>query len=417
MTPLKVRGRRGQKARLRAQRKEQERLAAIQGGDTISPISTPERTYVPSRLESLPTEIIESIFLYSRNINLPRASLALGHTLSSTSFKHVVLRNWLTDPYLDRKLSGKISKLQSALLRCRWFDEPMLMHALQQVCISSLAAFFQNPSSYSMGRVTNAPPHNALLGLGCPIADTSTMTITAFVENLQVWSASSRRSQSWEWISHSNEKFQLAIPDYAGMIQLGTFDVPDDQSPPSFNPLCDFKLAYGCEIPAKVLHRPWTKSKRDFLDALMSVGTELNWITSSNGEVAEKSLREAILQEDNSTVEVLLRRSGTCRWLVGGLGTKGQVPFVAPPGIRVELVHIRLAIFEGGCNPGIVRMLALAIPSKELPVDDDDIMEWATARKERGDKRAMWLLEEIGTWRTRLQESRYFQGQCRCTRF
>lgn len=90
MTPIKVRGKRGQKARLRAQR--ERRAAAI---DQLEMTPSPSRLLpqlFQSKLESLPTEIIESIFLYSKNLDLPRASLALGTALSSTGFKHLVLR-------------------------------------------------------------------------------------------------------------------------------------------------------------------------------------------------------------------------------------------------------------------------------------------------------------------------------------
>ncbi|KAL8669337.1 MAG: hypothetical protein Q9224_007746, partial [Gallowayella concinna] len=201
MTPVKIRGRRGQKARLRAQREERERFAATDDLDKISSTSASDATYVQSKLESLPTEIIESIFLYSRNLDLPRASLALGEILSSSGFKHVVLRAWLTDPYLDDNRNEdearEDGKLQSGLLRCRWVDEAMFTHVLHDVRISKLTAFFQNPSPSSMSRVTDAAPSNALLGPGCPIADTSTKTITAFVENLQ--DNGNIHKRKWDW--------------------------------------------------------------------------------------------------------------------------------------------------------------------------------------------------------------------------
>ncbi|KAL8681718.1 MAG: hypothetical protein Q9186_002165 [Xanthomendoza sp. 1 TL-2023] len=393
MTPVKIRGRRRQKARLRAQREERERFAATDDLDKISSTSASEATYVQSKLESLPTEIIESIFLYSRNLNLPRASLALGEILSSSGFKHVVLRAWLTDPYLDDNRNEdearEDGKLQSGLLRCRWVDEAMFRHVLHDVRISKLTAFFQNPSPSSMSRVTDAAPSNALLGPGCPIADTSTKTITAFVENLQ--DNGNIHKMKWEWVSHSNEKFSLVMPDYPGRIWLERFDVPDDEHPSSAEFICDFEVADGCEIPIKVLYGPWSQSKLKFLHALMNASAVLDWETSSNGEMAARSLEEAILQEDMPVLEVFLRKQR-----LDSLNSPSEI-YSWPFHISVPIRHkyLRLAILEGNCNPEIVSMLLYRGRFNDLRLDDSDIVEWATARNLQGDKRAAWLLEEI----------------------
>ena len=61
-----------------------------------------------SILESLPVELIEKIFLYSLNVNLPRASVALTSALSSERIYRALILLAFWDDYggrteLDRK--------------------------------------------------------------------------------------------------------------------------------------------------------------------------------------------------------------------------------------------------------------------------------------------------------------------------
>ncbi|KAL8773563.1 MAG: hypothetical protein Q9209_001668 [Squamulea sp. 1 TL-2023] len=395
MTPIKVRGKRGQKARLRAQR---ERRAAIEAEDlemTSSPsplLSQPIR----SKFESLPTEIIESIFLYCKNLELPRASLALGSTLSSTGFKHLVLRAFLIDPYLEHRIDDETCEtgnLQSALLRCGWLDEAMFTHALNDARLSKLAAFFQNPSPSSMHKAIDVAPHNALLGPGCPVPDTSTPSIASFIDSLKPQSGLCEK-RSWEWVSHSDEEFSLQMPEYPGRILLGSPGSLEHEYTSSTELLYDFQLANGCEIPIKVLHGPWSKTKINFLYLLMNACARLDWETSNNGEVAETSFREAIVQGNTSMVQVMLRNPVDAPY-----GSQNQIhnwPY--HPSIPVTQEHLRLAIFDGGCNTSIVNMLLKRGPFNGLRLDDNDIVDWATAKDEEHDERGKWLLRMIKDW-------------------
>ncbi|KAI4233368.1 MAG: hypothetical protein L6R40_007093 [Gallowayella cf. fulva] len=402
MTPIKIRGKRGQKARLRAQQEEGARLAATEELDMASSTTALETVTLLSRLEALPTEIIESIFLYSRNLNLPRASIALGQSLSSTGFKHLVLRAFLTDPYLkgvDSTESSETGNLQSALLRCRWVDEAMFMHALHDVRISKLAAFFQHPSPYTMSKVAGIAPHNALLGPGCPVSDTSTKTITEFVESLKIESKPSH-VMNWQWISHSNEKFSLhMLPDYPGKLYLESFNSPDHAVCPDWHGLiCDFQVAPECEIPTKVLSGPWTKSKLGLLHALKDSRASLDWERSNNGETAAMSFQNAILDENMPVLEVFLGKPSL------DLSTSHSVKEIQwwpnYPFVPLTQKHLRLAIFKGGCNPEVVSMLLYYGHTNSLLLDDD-VVDWATVRKEQGDPRAEWLIQTWG-WTVRM---------------
>ncbi|KAL2217041.1 hypothetical protein M432DRAFT_620145 [Thermoascus aurantiacus ATCC 26904] len=92
-----------------------------------------------SRLECLPVELIEKIFLYSLEVNLPRASPVLAAALSRERIYRVfiLLSFWDDSPAESNKSVAAISRimrpldympleeeqrraLQSAVLRCRW---------------------------------------------------------------------------------------------------------------------------------------------------------------------------------------------------------------------------------------------------------------------------------------------------------
>ncbi|KAL8780139.1 MAG: hypothetical protein Q9213_006594 [Squamulea squamosa] len=387
MTPIKIRGKRGQKARLRVQR---ERRAAVEELDMTPSLSSPPPEAIRSKLESLPTEILESIFLYSKNLELPRASLALGTALSSTGFKHIVLRAYLVDPYLEDDETRETGSLQSALLRCRWVDEAMFIHTLHHAPLSKLAAFFQNPSPSSMHKVTDVAPHNALLGPGCPISDTSTPTIASFVNSL---THQSERCEirKWEWVSHSDEKFSLQMLDHPGRIWLGRYEPPGYMSGKL---ICNFQLANGCEIPTKVLHGPWSETRLNFLQKLINAWAGFDWETSNNGEVAETSFREAIVQGNTSVLKVMLTPPVDLPY-----DSKKRIrngPYHSS--IPVTQEHLRLAILDGGCNTDVVNLLLRRGHNTDLRLDDSDLLDWAIAKNEEDDERGHWLLCRIRLW-------------------
>lgn len=394
MTPIKIRGKRGQKARLRAQRALRE---AVEERDMTASEGALAAEIPSAKLEFLPTEIIESIFLYSKNLELPRASLALGRALSSTGFKHLVLRAILVDPYLDDCIHDdetcETGDLQSALLRCRWVDEDMFSHALHQARLAKLTAFFQNPSHASMCNVNGAAPHNALLGPGCPVADTSTSTVAQFVESLKPQSGPLDKRR-WEWVSYSDIKYTMLFPDYPGRVWLCKYTGSGHEHTITSRFIYDFQLAHACEIPTKVLHGPWTKTKLNFLHALLNASATLDWETSNNGEVAETSLREAIVQGNTPFLQVMLRQPD----IAPSDSEKEIYSWPYCPGIPITQEHLRLAIFEGGCMSKLVNMLLRKGARRGLRLDDIDMLDWATAKDEEGDERGKWLLQTIRDW-------------------
>lgn len=113
-----------------------------------------------SRLESLPVEILQLIFLYSLEISLPRASPQLSHSLSSQSLYTWLIRlafssanpgsreGFFTPDFLPPPLDfwalpwEQRQKLQTDLLACRWCTLPLMRrcqreyvhHAIRRKC-------------------------------------------------------------------------------------------------------------------------------------------------------------------------------------------------------------------------------------------------------------------------------------------
>jgi hypothetical protein len=115
-----------------------------------------------SRLESLPVEIIQLIFLHCLEINLPRASPRLAHALSSQLLYAWLIRlafsstnpgsreNFFTPDFLPPPLDfwaltwQDRQQLQTKLLACRWCTLPLMRrcqreyvaHAIRRKCAS-----------------------------------------------------------------------------------------------------------------------------------------------------------------------------------------------------------------------------------------------------------------------------------------
>ena len=113
-----------------------------------------------SRLESIPTELLEAIFLKSLNLNLPLASPHLGATLSSKRTKMaMVLKAFPSNAESDlehyselqhilwagsgEKTKTAIGELQSRLLACRWMTWDLLKLCMETFVVRTLLREFR----------------------------------------------------------------------------------------------------------------------------------------------------------------------------------------------------------------------------------------------------------------------------------
>ncbi|KAL9024654.1 MAG: hypothetical protein Q9196_006353 [Gyalolechia fulgens] len=372
MTPVRVRGKRGQKARLQALQEESTQRAASEESEMI-----PEPGL--ATLECLPTEILQRIFLFSQNVALPQASLTLGKALSSTYVKHQLLRALVTDPCMGQppsvdylhppSVDYRIARLQTNLLRCRWVDLPSIKRAVAASMTSLLALLLGKPADgFSRADLVTSGILDALVDTGCPLQEHSDAELSRFVDDI----FSIPTNNPWvRWHSYAKAKGQgLHIDPKLGAMWIS--------QRPFF--VYNTRLRATCQIPTRLLHGPWTDSKKELLEFLMCTGAGLDPEDSNNEEVAAESLKEAIVQGDASLVSLLI----SC-WYTGAKSYRAEMP--------PSEEHLRLAIFKGGCKPEIIDLLGYCWNS--IDWNQDDFVEWATECKARGDERGSWLLERI----------------------
>ncbi|KAL8955564.1 MAG: hypothetical protein Q9183_006595, partial [Haloplaca sp. 2 TL-2023] len=285
-----------------------------------------------------------------------------------------------------------LAQTQSALLRCRWFGHAMFRYALHHLRVTALVRFFNEPGTSDV-RAT-CPPE-ALLGPGCPFTDTSSSAIAHLLEHSP--------STPWkiEWTTTTTHRYCLNVAtEGLWSIVISRID-GDDVTLDRESPLCKFEVAPGCRIPTKLLRGPWSRSKMDFLRMLIAAGAILDWDTSNNGEVADKGLREAIVQGNETVVRLL-----TQEWSKVAPEQRTTFPYIrgtrcAKCPITITIDHLRLAVLEGGCKEGVVKAVVVAITKLEnTRVDTDPVIEnWAVEKKARGDARGKWLLDYLAAER------------------
>ena len=132
-----------------------------------------------SRLESLPTELLEQIFLESLNVNLPLASSLLSTVLSSTPTKmaivlkvfpsnesvnleHYVELSQIVSAGSASDTETAIGELQSRILSCRWMTWDFLKLCMETFVVRTLLREFRDQNlPWLEGTPVEAQPRNA----------------------------------------------------------------------------------------------------------------------------------------------------------------------------------------------------------------------------------------------------------------
>ncbi|KAL9007516.1 MAG: hypothetical protein Q9173_007234 [Seirophora scorigena] len=362
MTPIRIRGKKGQKARLQALREQRANQTPSEASDILD--SPPP---LLSTLESLPTELLESIFLYSLDVNLPRASLTLGKALSSTHVKQKILQFLLTSPGGPGEGRWLLGKLQSQLLTCRWLDLASLHRALAAAMTSFVEKHLEKDVT---GFFSHQMPPVFMPTIAQLVSYVFAHPRAPDEDVIGCWSLGSLEgsnhieiSRTTIWVSSTNKLFE-------------------------------FEVSPGCEMPTRLLHEPWTAEKMEFLGILMEAGAALDPCGSNNAEVADHGLQEAIIQGNTGVVKLLRRKWEASERRICQVG--------------VTLDHVRTAIFRGGCKLEILGLLARPpayyrenaydpVVNFESLLDwkQEDILDWANERTHCGDERGRRLLELI----------------------
>ncbi|KAK5019003.1 arsenicals resistance [Cryomyces antarcticus] len=224
---------------------------------TNSIFSKRRKTAPLSRLEWLPTEIIQTIFFYSLNIDLPRSSYRIAAQLSSQYVYSRLLVRALYDPPNDhddaiaelrvttpdprsKELREADATLQTRLFTCRWMTWFTLRNFLQQAY------------TWHIRLCTHPEKH---------YRDTEKMEMSGVDTNLK-------------------DQYYCYSSAFFGFLRIHR----------------------GLSLPNKLLHGPWSKDKLSLLNFLQDRGFIVDWKNTSSGEIATQGLLEAIRENNEHAV-------------------------------------------------------------------------------------------------------------------
>ena len=415
MTPIRVRGRK-QKPSAKFQQANHV-LSPKASSNTIMSNSARK----PSALENLPTELLQQIFLQSLNLDLPRASLLLGSTLSSPHIKILlVLKAFSSDMGHGLEHSAEllrilrtrhdIVKLQSAILRLKWMNLDFLRQCIRVFVAKTLLRQFTR-RRYDWKDIDSKLTES---------------TVADFVEDayrkhsVGVEEHGVLGLQTYEWNTGGPIHLNLALGLRDGLVRLQVYTADHDN-----NLSCDgfrWRLLYcldGCQIPNKLLHGPWTDAKCDFLEVVTRGGASVDWINTTSGEVADSGLTEAVLEQNQRAVEVLVNiplRDITSQDYIdycagynhpyydGDAPRKIRIcgkdyvsreePIKSSVGVPSRTEHLRIAVAQQVFSKGIIKCL-LKSPSSRIDKEDSKVIQWALQKKTSGDRHGIWLYEML----------------------
>jgi large subunit ribosomal protein L14e len=282
----------------------------------------------------MPVELIQTIFLYSMNIALPRSSRTLARNLSS---EHIYVEFCMRALYITRNKPGVFSKLQSQLLQCKFFDW----------------SFFLRYARKAYHEVLTLPtePCDQLYG---------------------------------DWLYDDQvceESISEAVhaPMDPGLL---TNLIPQSIYPqghvigPRLSRLNYLGFAYGFFIPEKLLRGPWTTEKASFLYSLVCLHGQIDLEGSLAGETAKEGLYDAIRHNCQRAVAALAALLGSNKLLTTEV--------------------LRVAVLESGCDEYVVRHLLFSAQIfSTVDFHDPALWNWAKQAEELRNPKGCWLRDRL----------------------
>lgn len=303
-----------------------------------------------SLLEKLPTELLERVFQFCLNLDLPSASPVIAGKLSSvTVFNWTVMRvfgsSWDRGYGRERVVSDKSfedggdvrsgegssgqwgdenGELQSRVLKCRWASLEVLLRA-KEAWIQRYAA--DRPFVPLRKFISASNPHQTtefkaqalklistdfLKSMNPIRASTSPALITS--ENIDSLPTTPPPEQPPPPPSEPPEPrltpSEFHDLDYASFLQFTS--QPDGPSPYPYiswspSPSSPYSmLPPETEIPHSLLTPPFTPQTLQHLFHLLKSGARISWLASTSGEVAFSGLKDAIRECNVEAVHLLV---------------------------------------------------------------------------------------------------------------
>lgn len=375
-----------------------------------------------SRLESLPTELLEQIFLQSLNVSLPLASSHLSTVLSSTHLKMSVLfKIFSSDSNISNlehygELSHiltagsadgtyrAIGKLQSRILACRWMTWNFLQLYLENFIVRTLLREFRarnlpwpeglRASDPKLMRWHGGAPVresvvrdfvHGCLGTETEIETPSDSHSESDINNYTIGSTINHHFWSPE---RGGPMLHISICPLTGELTLwrGRQGATSPDAVEWIKHHWTWALRkFNTKIPIKLLHRPWTEEQLSFLFILNVSGAKFNLDNKMYRDIAKKGLTEAIRGDNYRAVHLITEAWASSRPL--SMTWKEAWTFRIKP----DTEHLKVAVIERGCRRDIVQAL-LSAKSSDIDYTNTAVLEWAENQREQGDGRGQWLL-------------------------
>ncbi|PQE21249.1 actin cortical patch protein [Rutstroemia sp. NJR-2017a WRK4] len=225
-----------------------------------------------SLLEKLPTELLETIFLYCLNLALPNCSPIIGGKLSSdATYTKTILAAF--DPTWEAYLGTLVSRfdrehyeppgdaaLQSAILRLRWARLPVVLRSKdtwrERYAPDRVVASVNTSWEDVWGNGENDENYRYNVVSAVRILDNSYAKYLEVIKTAK--EEASKEEASAEVLNNS--------------LQLrGLFCVYLD-------------VAEGTQIPTSLLMGPWDEDALKYLFWFVSAGARIDWVSSTSGE-------------------------------------------------------------------------------------------------------------------------------------
>ncbi|KAF7870406.1 hypothetical protein EAF04_004151 [Stromatinia cepivora] len=245
-----------------------------------------------SQLEKLPTELLEAIFFYCLNLNLPACSPIIGGKLSSESiYSKTVIAAF--NPIWDRWYGQSIcpnsnlemdytgnDNLQSAILKRRWARLPVLLRS-QDLWVRKYAQ--ERPFPPNIRQCMWNGPLGDDIEFGIEEVDPKTVSAVQLLDNdFAKHCCILRRTEQ-------TSDFNMKIMDLSGAIVVNCTN-----------------MATGTEIPNTLLMGPWDEEAIKFLYWLVMGGARIGWLTSTSGEAAIIGYKRAVRECRIEVIHLLL---------------------------------------------------------------------------------------------------------------
>jgi hypothetical protein len=340
----------------------------------------PPKRKALSRLESLPVELIEKIFLYSLNVNLPRASPSLAATVSSERiYRALILRAFWNDvpgstvsgpeaaiarilrplDYVPLTFDERAS-LQSTIIRCKWCTVPRLLDRFPDLVELTIQRYW-----FNAGIVMPADQEGDL------------MRFLAREEE----EAGEDQIRSFEGTDKENNHYTLSVSSFVSI----TVTCHDTDA------VTMHRVIGVTEFPERLLKGEdgFTSDAIVYLETLR-IASGFNSTELMETHIAlprdalQKGIHSALVEHNPDALTLLLKIDEYYfRCKNTSATANSSVPYTIPA------EHFRTAVRVARDDRSLFQLLVRA-SAESVPADDSEITQWAM---DLDDSFGRWLLD------------------------